>query len=166
MCLSALVAEAHPGNVDPIFDQGMDAVRKHQTGDGSYRYKPNSKQGELLTGAGVLCHQQWGTGSGTEAEQGVNWIGENVTFEWTTKNLYHHYYMGQAMFEYGGVKWIQYNKSFRDVVIENQNEEGAFAKGVEPKKPLKRGIRKHGDKVRVYRLSIASVCFCRFKFRL
>jgi hypothetical protein len=148
-CMQALKATSHTGlpieGLQEASQKGMEAVVKHQSEDGSYRYKPGSKNGEFLTGAGVLCHQQWGSGNSEQAATGVNWIDQNAQFEWSPSKLYHHYYMGQAMFEYGGVKWIQYNQSFRDTIIAHQNEEGAFAKGQKKGKDKNKGIRKYQE---------------------
>ena len=98
----------------------------------------------------MLCHQQWGSGRSEEATRGVEWIDKNVKFTWSPSKLYHHYYMAQAMFEYGGVRWIRYNRSFRDTMLERQNEDGSFAEGSDKKSSQKRGsgIRKHGEGIK------------------
>ena len=120
-------------------------MRNHQSDDGSFRYKPSTKNGSMLTGAGILCHQQWGTGGDEQVHAGVDWLEKNASFKWAPDKLYHHYYIGQAMFEYGGVKWIQYNQSFRDTVLSKQNPDGAFAEGKKPSSAKKKGIPKYGE---------------------
>ena len=81
-----------------------------------------------MTGGLILCHQQWGKGSSSSVRKGRKFIEQQINFGYDTadSDLYAHYYYGQAMINFGGTTWDNYNKLFRDDVLNAQNIDGSF----------------------------------------
>jgi hypothetical protein len=96
--------------------------------DGSIGYRGDSSGNPGLTGGGVLAFQMWGKGSSKNARAGVKYISKNTAFNWAdkTSNLYYHYYNAQAMINHGGKDWENYNLLFRDILLNNQQEDGTW----------------------------------------
>jgi len=80
-----------------------------------------------LTGVGMLCHQMWDKGKGSNMTKAAKYILENSTFDFKTgANLYAHYYESQAMMQRGGSDWKKYNELFRDQLLNNQETDGSW----------------------------------------
>ncbi|MBT8036264.1 MAG: terpene cyclase/mutase family protein [Verrucomicrobiae bacterium] len=90
-----------------------------------YRNNPSAKPG--LTGGGILAFQMWGQARSKNVRNGIRYIHKNTAFDWDeSANLYYHYYNAQAMINRGGEAWKDYNEMFRDVLLENQKNDGTW----------------------------------------
>ncbi|NNC87611.1 MAG: terpene cyclase/mutase family protein [Akkermansiaceae bacterium] len=106
---------------------GLKYVRERQGSNGAFAYTGNN--GRIsLTGAGVLCIQQHKGAADSDARKGVKFLEENSKFDYTKgpANLYEHYYSAQAMINAGGKAWRNYNKLFRDNLLDAQLEDGSW----------------------------------------
>ncbi len=114
-------------------DRGLKYTNSHQDKtSGGFGYSNANLSGGLdyytLTGVGLLCNQMWGKGSRSEVSKGVKYVLENSKFEYNGEfsDLYGHYYESQAMMQKGGDDWKQYNNTFRDQLLNNQNADGSW----------------------------------------
>jgi len=107
---------------------GLEYLERCQNDQGAIGYAGKKSAKYTMTGAGVLCYQQWAKGSSLPARRGLNWINDNVDFKYDEKSadLYAHYYHSQAMMNAGGDSWKQYNEKFRDEVLAAQLDNGSF----------------------------------------
>lgn len=106
----------------------LDFLEAVQGPDGAIGYRRDSKRSPGLTGGGVLAFQMWEESSHKSVKKGVEWIATNSKFDWgtTNANLYYHYYQIQAMLNYGGKEWDDYNKMIRDPLINAQKPDGSW----------------------------------------
>ena len=106
----------------------LDWLEKVQGTDGAIGYRSDSKRSPGLTGGGVLAFQMWDESNHKSVKKGVEWISKNSKFNWGTHdaNLYYHYYKIQAMLNYGGKEWDEYNKMIRDPLINAQKPDGSW----------------------------------------
>ncbi len=112
---------------------GLKYANSHQDkATGGFGYANTNLSGGLdyytLTGVGMLCNQMWGKGSRSEVSKGAKYLLENSKFEYNGEfaDLYGHYYESQAMMQKGGNDWKQYNNTFRDQLLNNQNVDGSW----------------------------------------
>ncbi|MEO1857150.1 MAG: prenyltransferase/squalene oxidase repeat-containing protein [Rubritalea sp.] len=108
--------------------KGLEYLETCQSDDGGVMYRPKSAKPPTMTGGSVLCHQQWGKGSRATVRKGRKFIENEVTFGYDTEDsdLYAHYYYGQAMINFGGTTWKNYNELFRDDILNAQNADGSY----------------------------------------
>ena len=104
----------------------LEWLQKVQGPNGTIGYRSNPNQNPGLTGGGVLAFQMWDEGDHKAVKKGVEWIDKNASFEGAGINLYYHYYHMQAMMNYGGKEWDNYNKKVRDPLIKAQNSDGSW----------------------------------------
>lgn len=99
--------------------------------NGAIGYRENAAQSPGLTGGGVLAFQIW-NGDEKNIKKGIEYIDKNSAFTWgnANANLYYHYYNVQAMINYGGSEWDNYNKRFRDELLKNQQKDGSWIQNV------------------------------------
>ena len=114
--------------LDTVARKGLSYLESCQSDEGGVTYKPGGRGNPTMTGGSVLCHQQWGKGSRATVRKGRKYIEKKVTFGYDTAEsyLYGHYYNGQAMINFGGSTWNDYNLLFRDGVLNAQNADGSF----------------------------------------
>jgi len=109
-------------------------VSQRQATNGGFGYTGTSAVGSAshhsLTGAGMLAYQMWGKGSRSEVRKGARYILAHAKLDYNGPDcdLYAHYYHSQAMMQRGGEQWRQYNEIFRDQILLNQDENGAWKK--------------------------------------
>ncbi len=120
-------------NLKKAADRGVAYVESLCGPNGGFGYSyPGSPVSGVdyctLTGAGVLCMQQWGKGSAKEVRSGAKYIEKESKFDYNTRfaDLYGHYYEAQAMINRGGEQWKKYNEMFRDQLLKNQNDDGSW----------------------------------------
>ncbi len=99
-----------------------------QDGSGGFGYAGTAPNGShhTLTGAGSLCFQQHKGTNNRNARAGVEYINKRSSFNYQTGpcNLYEHYYSSQAAMNHGGKAWLDYNKMFRDTLLQAQQGDG------------------------------------------
>ena len=111
-----------------------------QAGNGGFGYN-SAKAKWSLTGAGVLGLQMLGDRQNRdEIEKGIHyilhggggdstWTGRgNLAYGKSGSNLYAWYYNTQACFQHGGKAWDNWNKIFRDTVLDAQKPDGHWNK--------------------------------------
>ncbi|BCX46269.1 squalene-hopene cyclase [Haloferula helveola] len=134
--IQALKACKHTGLWDSgafkkVSRKALDWLSEVQGSNGAIGYRGNPGQSPGLTGGGVLAFQMWDEGKSKEARAGIKYIKESAKFDWNddSSNLYYHYYNAQAMINYGGVAWKEYNDMFRDTLLEKQGADGSWNRG-------------------------------------
>lgn len=109
-------------------------ISQRQAANGGFGYTGTSAVGSAshhsLTGAGMLAYQMWGKGSRSEVRKGARYILANAKLDYNGPecDLYAHYYHSQAMMQRRGEQWQKYNDMFRDQILLNQDENGAWKK--------------------------------------
>jgi hypothetical protein len=127
--LQALKACSHTGlkykGMKSCVDKGLKYLVSMQAENGAFGYNgPGNRPG--LTGVGVLCQQMWGEEKSKSVRIGVKYMKENFKLEWASADIYSHYYASQAMMQAGGSNWTEYNRTFRDELLKNQNPDGSW----------------------------------------
>lgn len=112
--------------------KAMEWYEKSQSPQGAIGYRGPGGTSHGLTSGGVLAFQMWGEGKSKPARLGIKNLSKNTEFKWgeESSNLYYHYYNAQAMLNYGGVEWKNYNERFRDQLLKAQADDGSW---VQPK---------------------------------
>ena len=132
--LQALKACKHTGiefrNMTTAARDGLDAFEGNQHASGAIGYTGPTPKGDgtTLSAAGALCFQLWGKEAHSVPRKACKLINKNIKFDWKGKDtdLYGHYYASQAMINYGGRFWQEYNELFRDGTLAAQNEDGSW----------------------------------------
>ena len=135
--IQALKACKHTGmdfkNMNRCIRRALDYVEARQGSDGGFGYSGKGdthlKNGyNSLTGAGMLCLQMWDKGSAGSVRSGAKYIEKKSKFDFNGADcdLYGHYYESQAMINRGAQQWANYNKMFRDQILNNQNPDGSW----------------------------------------
>ncbi len=108
--------------------KGLEYLERCQADNGGVYYTPGKSHLPTMTGASILCHQQWGKGSRGTVRKARGFIDKNVQFDYNTAEaeLYSHYYYGQAIINIGGSTWKKYNTMFRDSLLSGQNPNGSY----------------------------------------
>ncbi|MFC4990942.1 prenyltransferase/squalene oxidase repeat-containing protein [Rubritalea tangerina] len=131
--IQALKASKHTGlqidGLNGAMKKSMKYLTESQNGDGTigYRGKKHSGLGPTMTGGGLLCLQQGGYGRRSQARSAAKWLSKNLKYNYANDaDLYAHYYNGQALINYGGTVWKNYNKLFMDEHLSGQNPDGSW----------------------------------------
>lgn len=114
--------------INRVSGKALRYLKSAQAKNGIIGYFKNPKKYPGLTGGGVLAFQIWGQANSHTVGLGIKYISENSAFNWNNENsnLYYHYYNAQAMINFGGEKWGKYNARFRDVLLDEQNDDGSW----------------------------------------
>jgi len=78
--------------------------------NGGFGYQPGSSPGTARTGIGVLLLQLLGKGDREKVKQGGNYIKHNPPRHPGNYFFYGTYYCAQAMFQFGGADWKDYER--------------------------------------------------------
>ncbi len=133
--VQALKACSHTGirfrGMPTSITKALKYVDSCQNDNGGFGYK-GANDGQrggyfTLTGVGMLCYQMWGKGK-PQVRKAARYVLKNTKFDYNTEfaDLYGHYYESQAMIQLGGNDWKEYNKIFRDQLLDNQNSDGSW----------------------------------------
>ena len=133
-CLQALKACKHTGieyrNMTKCVRDGLSALERNQGASGVIGYTNSSQRddGTTLSSAGALCFQIWGKEAHSVPRKACRFVNKGIKCNWGGKDtdLYGHYYASQAMINYGGKFWKEYNELFRDQTLNNQNADGSW----------------------------------------
>lgn len=116
-------------NLDRAAQKALSYLESCQRKDGGIYYQPSSDNPyPTMTGATLLCYQQWGKANRAPARKCAQYMEQHVRFDFNTNDaeLYSHYYYAQASFNRGGSQWDRYNAMTRDSLLENQNSNGSW----------------------------------------
>jgi hypothetical protein len=119
-------------NLNRGIKDALEAIAETQQKHGGFGYNMNGPVGSAnghftLTGAGTLCLQQHKGVSNGDARRGIRYLSKNSRFNFDkSANLYEHYYSSQAMVNYGGEPWKNYNLLVRDELLKRQNSDGSW----------------------------------------
>ncbi|WP_156817096.1 prenyltransferase/squalene oxidase repeat-containing protein [Rubritalea marina] len=107
--------------------KGLEYLASAQLRNGAFQYTSHGGS-PTMTGGAVLCFQQWGKGSRSQAKKGIAYIDQSIGFDFhgTESDLYAHYYYGQALMNVGGSYWTKYNALFRDSLLGAQLADGTY----------------------------------------
>ena len=133
-CLQALKACKHSGvefrNMTKCVRDGLEAIQGNQAASGAIGYTNASQRGDgtTLSAAGALCFQIWGKEAHSVPRKACKVINKNMKCKWAGQDtdIYGHYYASQAMINYGGKFWKEYNELFRDETLNAQNANGSW----------------------------------------
>ncbi|MCH2065280.1 MAG: hypothetical protein MK194_16330 [Roseibacillus sp.] len=133
-CFQALKACKHTGiefrNMAECVRDGLNAFAGNQHPSGAIGYTGPQPRGDgtTLSAAGALCFQLWGREAHSVPRKACAVINRNIKFNWKGKDtdLYGHYYASQAMINYGGKFWQEYNELFRNPILKAQNGDGSW----------------------------------------
>lgn len=119
-----------PGDLDRPLRLSVEWLKSVQGTNGAIGYRNSASRSPGLTGGGVLCIQLVEGPRASAARKGIEYIVKNSEFKWedTSANLYYHYYNAQAMINYGGKEWDDYNERFRDTLLANQSPKGTWTR--------------------------------------
>lgn len=119
-------------NMTTVVRKALDYIEQCQSNTGAISYGANiigaGPTYSTLAGAGALVFQMWDKSSHSVPRNGCRYVAKEVPFKWNTTdcNLYALYYNAQAMINYGGKTWENYNAMFLPEILGNQNKDGSF----------------------------------------
>lgn len=116
------------GELDRTLAKSVEWLKSVQGANGTIGYRNSPARSPGLTGGGVLCIQLVEGPRSSAARKGIGYIDKNSEFKWDDKsaNLYYHYYNAQAMINYGGKEWDEYNERFRETLLASQSPKGTW----------------------------------------
>ncbi|MGH7201964.1 MAG: hypothetical protein ACREJB_15275, partial [Planctomycetaceae bacterium] len=116
-------------------------------------YKSGSPVSEVMTAEALFCKQMLGLveRSGPQSREAVSHLLEHKP-KLSELNLYYWYYGTLAMYQYGGRSWRQWNESVRELLIEEQEQDGELAGSWDPRGPW----GAYGG--RIYSTALATLC--------
>lgn len=167
--IQALKACSHAGiklrGLNGTINRGLGYLERCQDDSGGFGYTGKGPSGNLdyhtLTGVGMLCHQMWGRGGRSQVSKAADYVREKSKFQYNTQfsDLYGHYYESQAMMQRGGEDWAQYNKMFRDQLLENQESDGSWKRpgGGQPIRAVAARYADENDDGRLYRTALCTL---------
>lgn len=133
--IQAIKASQHTGlwelgKLDKTLSKSVEWLKSVQGDNGAIGYRNSPGQSPGLTGGGTLCIQLVDGPRSSAARKGIEYIAKNSEFDWDDKNsnLYYHYYNAQAMINYGGKEWNDYNERFRETLLANQTPQGTWSR--------------------------------------
>ncbi|BDS07949.1 hypothetical protein NT6N_29890 [Oceaniferula spumae] len=109
----------------------LDYIKSKQASHGGVGYATATAHGDVgftMTGGGMLAFQMWDKSHDSLVRKGAKYIRKNAKLDYNSADadLYRHYYHAQAMMNRGGDDWAEYNKLFRDQLLNNQNADGSW----------------------------------------
>ena len=139
----ALKAAYNTGAVFPGVEPALKAAvknfyRVYSPKNGGFGYRKASDSANVshkLTGVGALGLQSWDLGHKSAEERkevlknAVRHIKkktQGVSYDSGDANLYSWYYDAQALFNYGGINWISWNRWMEPMLLKAQNEDGTW----------------------------------------
>jgi hypothetical protein len=136
--IQALKAANHTGiefrEMRKVTTKALGYLSDCQASNGAFGYtarkEPNGAR-FALTGVGVLAFQMWDKPRAREVRRGIDFIAKDSGISWGNGDkghgdLYSAYYDSQAMMNQGGNDWLEYNKTFRDSLLNNQAPNGTW----------------------------------------
>ena len=139
----ALKAAYNSGVLFPGIEPALEAAvknfyRVYSPKSGGFGYRKASDSSNVshkLTGVGALGLQSWKFGHPSEAKRkevlrnAVRHIKkrtQGISYDSGDSNLYSWYYDAQALFNYGGINWISWNRWMEPMLIKAQNDDGSW----------------------------------------
>lgn len=152
---AALATEIPNPELMEALEKSVPFVQSMHAGEGRFYYRLGNKtpNGDLdyMTGVAVLCMQLAGSNQVAEVKAGLEYLKDVECTDWdegwekTGKNksfniAYEWYYNTQAIFQKGGSKWQSWNNKFAPMLIEAQDDSGAWKPPSEAGKDLTKDI--------------------------
>jgi len=101
-------------------------------GGSKYAYIPGQSDTLSMTAEGLLCRQYLGWAhDDPRLIQGIQYVGSNP-LRFAEMDVYYWYYATQAMHHMGGKSWMQWNRTMRQAIPENQLQTGKEAGSWDP----------------------------------
>lgn len=138
------------GHVRDWMERVRDPVRP-----GRYAYQPQAQYSPAMTAEGMFIRQLLGVPRDDPDMQGsVDFMLANLP-EWTREreqNSYYWYYATLAMFHHQGDPWDQWNERLKNVLLDNQRQDGCAAGSWDP---IDQWSKIGG---RIYQTAICALC--------
>jgi hypothetical protein len=124
-------------------DRCVDYVKRCQNPDGGFRYMLSTGESAFpRSAAGVVALYSAGIYEGLEVDRGLAYLerfvppgGPGGLGGWAAADAYFfygHYYAVQAMWQAGGPRWQRWYPAIRDVLVKNQQADGAWMDATGP----------------------------------
>ena len=129
-------------NLTSCIKRALDFVEKRQGADGGFGYAgkgdshaPNGYH--TLTGAGMLCLQQWGRGDEVATREAFKYLEKKSRFDFggEDSDLYGHFFEALALRQRGGDAWQVHQARVMPQLVENQLTDGMWKAPGGGKKP-------------------------------
>jgi hypothetical protein len=122
---------------------------------GRYGYQPGQQFSPAMTAEGMFIRQMLGVSrDDPDMHASVEFMLNNLP-EWTREreqNSYYWYYATLAMFHYQGDAWTEWNEQLKEVLLENQRQDGCAAGSWDP---IDQWSKIGG---RIYQTAICALC--------
>ncbi len=112
-------------------DRAIQYIRGSQNPDGGFMYQITGGPSRFpLTAAGVVAMYSAGVYEGTEVEQGIAYLKNNIKANRSPGRdkffYYAHYYSAQAFLQTGSNSFASWYRPLRDVLLSHQNDKGGW----------------------------------------
>ncbi|MFP6887590.1 MAG: hypothetical protein VB997_08510, partial [Opitutales bacterium] len=165
----ALKAAYNSGVLFPGIEPALEGAvknfyRVYSPKNGGFGYRKASDSANVshkLTGVGCLGLQSWKFGHSSAEERkevlknGVRHIKkrtQGVNYDSGDSNLYSWYYDAQALFNYGGINWISWNRWMEPMLLKAQKEDGTW-----PAEGSGLTSKRAGSDAEVYRTTLCTL---------
>jgi hypothetical protein len=133
---AAFIAGSETPGVLEAIEKTVTFLKKTAYKNGKFGYSAPGEGSPGMTGVGTLCLQLVGSGSTSEALNGVRYIRDTQQVKWADTwndfNLYGWYYMTQAMIHAGSASWKKWNDTFSTELTRNQKVDGHWESAAVP----------------------------------
>jgi hypothetical protein len=120
-----------PESTFALADQFLDSVqaRNFRRGDiPGYAYQPGKPVSRAMTAEALLCRMYNGwTEENPDLQEDVAWLAEHHLPRENVPDMYYWYYGTQVFHHVGGVRWEQWNRRMRDILVDIQVRRGPDA---------------------------------------
>lgn len=108
-------------------DDAVKFILRCANKDGGFAYMPGGESGVARTGVGLLCLELSGRHRTEVTTKAAEYLIRNFKERWSERfAFYSLYYVGQAMFQYGGPEWEQFAPQFYALVLKIQRPDGSW----------------------------------------
>lgn len=114
-------------NLDRVANKGLKYIEKCQQQDGGVYYTPSGGHLPTLTGAAILCHQQFNVPTHKLITQAAR-FSKNIKFDYNgpDSDLYANFFYAPAFHNLQHPHFKKYNHKLCTQLIQNQNPDGSY----------------------------------------
>ncbi len=108
-------------------DDAMKFIMRCSNKDGGFSYQPNGGPSLAMSGVGLLCLELGGRHRDAVATKAAQYVAKEFKDKWNERFVFYtFYYVGQAMFQFGGEEWETFAPLFYGTVLKLQREDGSW----------------------------------------
>ncbi len=113
---------------DEAINDAVEYLKRHQDKEkGCFGYTDTSKNGDTLTGMGLLCLELSGLHNSPESIKAAEFVMNTFrTISGDKHETYGNYYNAQGMFQIGGRYWSEYANWMYDHYLAKQSSDGSW----------------------------------------